>query len=79
MSLFLSAAFFMTVVTVVTPDFVPSMTGLFNESRTANPKGEQIAPLAEETIWYTRIYNGKLQRRLWSITNGCWLTEWMDF
>lgn len=37
-----------------------------------------IAPQAEETIWYTRTYNGKRQKRLWSLTNGCWLTDWID-
>lgn len=37
-----------------------------------------IAPHAEETVWYTRMYNGKLQKRLWSITNECWLTDWID-
>lgn len=30
----------------------------------------------EETIWYFRCYDGLLQRRLWSITYGYWLTEW---
>ena len=37
-----------------------------------------ITPTAEETVWYTRIYNGMLQRRLWSVTYGKWLTEWED-
>ena len=37
-----------------------------------------VSPAAEQTVWYTRIYNGKLQRRLWSITYGEWLTEWED-
>jgi len=37
-----------------------------------------ISPQAEETIWYTRYYNGKRQKRLWSITNQCWLTDWID-
>lgn len=39
---------------------------------------EGISPQAEETIWYTRQYNGKMQKRLWSITHGCWLTDWID-
>lgn len=37
-----------------------------------------IEPRAEEVKWYTRTYNGKLQRRLWSVTYGIWLTDWMD-
>ena len=40
--------------------------------------GDVAAPASEETVWYTRIYNGKLQRRLWSVTYGEWLTEWED-
>lgn len=37
-----------------------------------------ISPHVEETIWYTRTYNGKQQKRLWSITHSCWLTDWID-
>ncbi len=36
------------------------------------------SPQAEETMWYTRWYNGKQQKRLWSITHGIWLTDWID-
>ena len=38
-----------------------------------------IMPMAEEVEWYFR-YNdeGVLQKRLWSITNECWLTAWID-
>lgn len=31
---------------------------------------------AEETVWYFRWYDGMIQRRLWSITYGYWLTDW---
>ena len=37
-----------------------------------------VTPASEETIWYTRVYNGMFQKRLWSITYGKWLTEWID-
>ena len=33
---------------------------------------------AEEKEWYFRIYLGRLQMRLWSITYGKWLTDWID-
>lgn len=33
---------------------------------------------AEETIWKYRVYEGRWQKRLWSITRGIWLTEWED-
>lgn len=39
---------------------------------------DPASPASEETVWYTRIYNGKLQMRLWSVTYGKWLTEWED-
>lgn len=39
---------------------------------------EGISPHVEETVWCTRVYNGRVQKRLWSLTNGCWLTDWID-
>ena len=46
---------------------------------------EQVARLQvdeltrqEETVWYFRIYMGRHQMRLWSITYGKWLTDWID-
>lgn len=39
---------------------------------------EQIMPLSEETVWVTRNYNRRNQKRLWSITKGVWLTDWID-
>jgi hypothetical protein len=32
---------------------------------------------AEETVWSYRINNGTLEKRLWSVTNLRWLTDWM--
>ena len=37
-----------------------------------------VSPCAEEVCWYFRELNGKYQRRLWSITYGRWLTDWID-
>ena len=31
----------------------------------------------EETRWYYRTNNGVREKRLWSITRGKWLTNWM--
>ena len=36
----------------------------------------EYAARAVETEWYYRIYNGRLQQRLWSITDQKWLTDW---
>lgn len=38
----------------------------------------EIQPLAEETEWVVRNYNGRIQMRLWSCTYGKWLTDWID-
>lgn len=37
-----------------------------------------IDPKIDENVWITRTYNGKLQKRLWSITYQVWLTDWID-
>jgi len=39
---------------------------------------EEIMPMFEFTRTYWRNYGGQLQWRIWSITNGRWLTEWAD-
>lgn len=38
----------------------------------------QVTPRAEQTEWHYRMYNGHAQKRLWSITEGKWLTDWID-
>lgn len=43
---------------------------------TGNNKGSGVVIQAEETEWRYRVIDGKLQRRLWSITYGRWLTDW---
>ncbi len=32
---------------------------------------------AEETEWHFRMNSGHLEKRLWSITRGIWLTDWI--
>ena len=39
--------------------------------------GEYVSPSMEVTEWRFRVYNGRLEMRLWSVTFGRWLTEWM--
>ena len=46
-------------------------------SHTSNNVAE-IIPRAEQFEWYYRIIDGQMQKRLWSITEGKWLTEWTD-
>lgn len=44
----------------------------------APPSGEDGAVTYSETVrWYFRMNNGVLEMRLWSITDGRWLTGWI--
>lgn len=36
-------------------------------------------PRAEEFRYYYRVYDGKMQIRVWSLTFGRWVTDWMDY
>ena len=47
------------------------------EVETTEADGE-MSVSAEETEWYLRVFEGRLQKRLWSNTYGKWLTDWMD-
>ena len=38
-----------------------------------------IVPATEMTQIYWRWNNGVLQYRVWSLTNGRWLTDWINF
>ena len=33
---------------------------------------------AEEFMWFYRTYEGRRQKRLWSLTYQRWVTEWID-
>lgn len=37
----------------------------------------EISPYNNETVWHYRTNNGVLEKRLWSVTHNCWLTDWM--
>lgn len=51
---------------------------MINNNGTVNSEAAPIAEesRAEETEWVFRWYDGMIQRRLWSITYGYWLTDW---
>jgi len=38
----------------------------------------EIAPLTEYTRIYWRNLNGVLQFRVWGITSGRWITDWIN-
>lgn len=71
----LSAVVIATVINT-TPVGFASVT-LPDQPITAQSE-DTVSPRAEETIWYTRTYNGKPQKRLWSVTRRIWLTDWID-
>lgn len=37
-----------------------------------------VQPRAEDTTWYFRNNNGRIEKRLWSNTYCKWLTDWID-
>lgn len=37
----------------------------------------KVSPCINETQWYYRYNNGVLEKRLWSITEKRWLTDWI--
>lgn len=49
---------------------------IYYNSVTAINRAFGISTLREETEWYYRVVNGRLQKRLWSYTYGKWRTPW---
>lgn len=50
---------------------------IYNIPKIDTQKTVGITLYSEETKWYYRIVNGKLQKRLWSLTYKKWLTNWI--
>jgi len=58
---------------------IPVMAAEVVEAETKYTMTEQeIAPRTEMTRIYWRNHNGQVQFRVWSITNGRWLTDWTN-
>lgn len=68
---------FLSVLIAVTVRALP-VTAMGNLHTKVIAASTSVQPKAEQTKWITRTYNGKTQKRLWSITNSCWLTDWID-
>lgn len=68
------------VICLVTLSLVLSFFSLptFAAESSIDEAQSTIDPRVDTTTWYTRVYNGKLQKRLWSNTYGVWLTDWID-
>lgn len=68
------------LVAVILFAVTPTASAVENQpTATETSHSEQASPRTEETIWVSRVYNGKKQMRLWSITRGKWLTDWLDY
>ncbi len=37
-----------------------------------------LSERVNEVVWKYRTYNGKRQKRLWSVTYQKWLSDWID-
>jgi len=55
---------------------VPAMAKTAVEQPISTAEYQGIAPATELTKIYHRWVGGRLQFRVWSITNGRWLTDW---
>lgn len=71
---------FLLVCVMMLPLAVPVMaTGVDAKSPINVEVGYvEITPFIEFTQIYWRIYHGQLQFRVWSLTNGIWLTPWTN-
>lgn len=57
----------------------PAMaTGIIEEDTEIMLTTEEEPTRQEEFMWYYRTYEGRRQKRLWSITYGYWVTDWID-
>lgn len=75
LSLFLA---FLIVLSISVPAFADGLEAPdgSDEGIIAVASGEPTR--AEETTWCFRVFNGMVQKRLWSLTYGRWLTDWID-
>ncbi len=69
---------FLSMLIVVTINVTPMAIAESRHHFEAANATTSIQPRVEETEWIYRTYNGKKQKRLWSITHGYWLTDWID-
>lgn len=65
-------------VTLLSMSQLPAVTSVvFAGEQTVSAAAQSsISPRAEETVYKYRVVDGKLQKRLWSLTYGKWLTDW---
>ena len=63
---------------IITPSTASEMAFLEEPNFFVENAGEEAEPTrVEEFKWYYRTYEGQCQRRLWSVTYGHWVTDWL--
>ena len=72
----ISALFALMITSTALPIYAQETTTPVETQITTNEEG--VMPLAYEYKWYYRTYKGKEQMRLWCITTGEWVTDWID-
>lgn len=75
LSLLLALTVLLSVSIPALADWIPAPDGSEDEIVAVEP-GDSTRH--EETTWYFRVYDGMLQKRLWSLTYRKWLTDWLD-
>lgn len=75
-----SLSILLLIFTLLSTVLFPSghMLNDISLSKQEFPELQNSSVQAEETEWFFRINNGRLEKRLWSYTYGKWLTDWID-
>ena len=72
-------AFLLVCVVALSFAVVPAMAAEVVAPEPVNATAEQgIVPATHMVQMFWRTYHGVLQWRLWSITDGRWLSDWTD-
>lgn len=66
--------FLLAITFMASSNFLISPCNVYATNPTIS--NNNITVYAEQTEWVYRFMDGKLQKRLWSITYNKWLTNW---
>ena len=68
---------FILLISLSVPAFAVFANDPTDEKIVSGPVDPNDPSRLEETIWYYRVADGLIQKRLWSLTYGYWLTDWI--
>ncbi|MDE7218164.1 MAG: hypothetical protein K2O45_00845 [Oscillospiraceae bacterium] len=71
-----TVAAFICVVSVFATNAVPAYAYCATAYTATYAEDDQPVARYEQTEWRLRVNNGRLEKRLWSLTYGYWKTEW---